>query len=128
MFHKIGVLKDSLFKGSWKPLQLYYKRDSNTGVFLWISQSFKENLLYRTYSDGRSWKKKCNDINIIWHWYSRIWYLKRKVMMQIRFDIVVSEPFYLAPKIDKHTFMIRKRLLLLLLLWQIRKLNTSTWP
>ena len=28
--------------------QLYLKRDSNTDVFLWIFQSFSENLLYRT--------------------------------------------------------------------------------
>ena len=29
-------------------LQLYWKRDSGTGVFLWILRNFKEHLLYRT--------------------------------------------------------------------------------
>ena len=29
-------------------LQCYQKRDSDTDVFLWIFQSFSENLLYRT--------------------------------------------------------------------------------
>ena len=32
-------------------------------------------------------------------------------MMQMWFDIIVFEPFYLASKTDKHTFMIWKRLL-----------------
>ena len=36
-------------------LQLYWKRDSVTGVFLWILQNCHEHLFYRTALDGCFW-------------------------------------------------------------------------
>ena len=61
MFFKIGVLKNvAIFEGkhlcwnfllirpqAWRPANLL-KRDSNTGVFLWILRSSLEQLFYRT--------------------------------------------------------------------------------
>ena len=37
-----------LIKLQASDLQLYQKRDSGTGVFLWILQNFQEHLFYRT--------------------------------------------------------------------------------
>ena len=40
-----------LIKLQTRDLQLYYKRDSGTGVFLWVLQRFKEHLFSRTPPD-----------------------------------------------------------------------------
>ena len=64
MFYKKGVLKNfssftekhlfwSLFWIELSPATLL-KRDSNTGVFLWILQHFKNSLFYRTLSVAAS--------------------------------------------------------------------------
>ena len=64
MFYKKGVLKNfssftekhlfwSLFWIKLSPAALL-KRDSNTGVFLWILQHFKNSLFYRTLSVAAS--------------------------------------------------------------------------
>ena len=39
-----------------RDLQLYLKRDSGTGVFLWILRNFQEHFFYRTPLDGCFWK------------------------------------------------------------------------
>ena len=39
------------FKGKHSGLQLYYKRDPSTGVFLCIFRNFEEQLFYRTLLD-----------------------------------------------------------------------------
>ena len=39
-------------------LQLYYKRDSDTGVFLWILRNFWEHLFYRTSPEDCFWNCK----------------------------------------------------------------------
>ena len=43
------------FKGKHSGLQLYYKRDPSTGVFLCIFQNFEEQLFYRTLLDDCFW-------------------------------------------------------------------------
>ena len=65
MFFKIGVLKNfAIFAGkhlcwscflmklqAWRSAILF-KRDSNTGVFLWILQNFQEQLFWRASTNG----------------------------------------------------------------------------
>ena len=56
VLRKTPVL-ESLFliKLQASALQLYYKRDSATGVFLWILCNFKEHLFYRTTPNNCFW-------------------------------------------------------------------------
>ena len=41
-------------------LQLYWKRDPGTGVFLWILWNFQEHLFYRTHLNGCLWMLDTN--------------------------------------------------------------------
>ena len=45
----------SLFLNKVVGLQLYWKRNSGTGVFQWILQNFEEHLFYRTPPGDRFW-------------------------------------------------------------------------
>ena len=45
-------MSESLFNWVADYMQLYQKRDSNTGIFLWIWLNFQEHLFHRTTPDG----------------------------------------------------------------------------
>ena len=100
MFYKKGVLKNfssftekhlfwSLFWIELSPTTLL-KRDSNTGVFLWILQHFKNSLFYRTLFVAAS---------VYIHMWGSSWIFERYVARsKVRHWKAITDPAHAASR------------------------------
>ena len=71
VIYQTTILKTSSWLNVASGLQLYWKRDPYTGVFLWILRNFLEHLFYRTTLDDNFWAYEgvlfqCGLRSIVW--------------------------------------------------------------
>ena len=71
-------------------LEISLKKDSGTGIFLWIFCNFSKNLLYKTSPDDWScWLLRYNQSFI--HWSHFVFFFKQKMKTSLLFAIVYSK-------------------------------------
>ena len=74
-------------------LQLYYKRDSGTGVLLWILRNFWEQLFCRTPPDDCFCRKLCVEIYKTMNNLNP-WFMNRVTQIVLKFSVLNSGIHY----------------------------------